>query len=160
MDFFSSSRSVLTASKELRLKYYIAIELKTAKKKEEEEPLDLRGGTNTQCLPLRRFKQCLHVGHCCANDVGIDLISKCFIPLKWHQSAQSWIMSPRVLDAPKTESRTAGNTQRSVCRVCFFFFRNCCSCTGRKSSPVFHSFWPPGFDRSPCGWRRGRVCRR
>lgn len=116
MYFFSSSSLVLTASKKLRLKYYIAIKLKTQKKKGEA------GSSRRhkhECLPLTRFKQCLHVGHCCANDVGIDLISKCYIPLKWHQSAQSWIMSPRVLDAPKTESHTAGNTD-AVCVGCVF----------------------------------------
>lgn len=155
MYFFSSSSLVLTASKELRLKYYIAIKLKTQKKK---ELLDLRGGTNTSvCHSLTRFKQCLHVGHCCANDVGIDLISKCFIPLKWHQSAQSRIMSPRVLDAPKTESHTAGNTD-AVCVGCVFSATTVVVVAESWCSDFF--CWPPGFDRSPCGWRRGQVRRR
>lgn len=40
-------------------------------------------------------KQCLYVGHCSTNDAEVVLISKCFIPLKLHQSVQSQIMNPR-----------------------------------------------------------------
>lgn len=43
-------------------------------------------------------KQCLYVGHCSANDAEMDLISKCFIPLKLHQSTQSQITNPNVLE--------------------------------------------------------------
>lgn len=106
-----------------------------------------------KCLPLALSQQCLHVGHCCANDVGIDLISKCFIPLKWHQSAQSSLMSLCVLDAPKTESHTVGNTR------CGFFSTSVEAAVPKKVCMVT-LYWPSRFDWSPCGWQRAQVLRR
>lgn len=66
-------------------------------------------------------KQCLHVGHCCANDVEIDLISKCFIPLKLHQSAQSRIMNPCVLDVAKQNH--IAEKYKCLCVGIYFFAR-------------------------------------
>lgn len=106
-----------------------------------------------ECLPLTLFKQCLHVGHCCANDVGIDLISKCFIPLKWHQSAQSWLMSLRVLDAPKTESHThthCGKTPTQFVPVVAV----------AEKVDTAALYWASGFERPACGWPRGHISRR
>lgn len=54
--------------------------------------------------PYCLVKQCLYVGHCCANDAEMDLINKCFIPLKLHQRTQSQIINPHVLE---TKSQNA-----------------------------------------------------
>lgn len=58
----------------------------------------IQTSTNKLFAPYILAEQCLYVGHCSANDAGTDLISKCFIPLKLHQSTQSQIMNPNVLE--------------------------------------------------------------
>lgn len=76
-------------------------------------------------------KQCLHVGHCCANDAEIDLISKCFIPLKLHQSAQSWIMNPCVLDVPKQTH--IAEKEKCLCGGIYFFFASTVTKEGSRA---------------------------